>query len=145
YPPPLHDALPISGGTNMIGSLGNVPFEASYNKLRTFNNFTRSAAARWADHERQGKKPRAEFIGPDAESITFNIRLDLNHGIDPERELTGLRTARDEGRVLPLVLGGKFIGDYYIESLNESHRHYTGHGLLVVAGVDLSLREYSRV
>ena len=129
----------------MIGSLGNVPFEASYNKLRTFNNFTRSGTGRWAEHDRQGKKPRLEFVGPDSESITFNIRLDLNHGIDPERELVGLRQARDEGRVLPLVMGGKFIGDYAVESLSESHRHYSGTGVLIVASVDITLKEYSRV
>lgn len=129
----------------MIGSLGNVPFEASTDKIRTFTNFSRSGTSRWADHPRLGKKPKLEFIGPDSDAVSFSVRLDITHGIDPERELVGLRSARDEGRVLPLVMGGKFLGDFVIDTLTENHRHYTNKGLLLVAAVDLSLREYVRV
>lgn len=129
----------------MIGSLGGVPFESSTEKLRTFNNFNRSGAARWSDHERLGMKPKREFIGPDTESIGLSIRLDVSHGINPERELVGLRSARDEGRILPLVMGDKFLGDYVIDSLSENHKHYSGRGDLMVAVADLALKEYIRV
>ena len=47
-----------------IGSLGNVVFEVSSEKVKTLRDMQRQGSARFATHEIIGKKPLREFLGP---------------------------------------------------------------------------------
>lgn len=128
----------------IVGYLGNIPFITSRNKVRTFNNFNRSSTARWAKHELIGQKPILEFLGNDIEKISFDMLLRTDLGINPEDELDNLRTMRDNGTVLTLVLDNMPITDNFwvIESLDESVNYFGGTGEILSATVSVSLQEY---
>lgn len=128
----------------IIGSLGDVVFETSTSKIRTFDNFTRSGSARWGTHEIINQQPVMEFIGPGQDEITFTVRLDLALGVDPNEELTTLREIRDTGEALTLIIGGEPVTDNFwvLEALREQHKIIDGNGQLVLVEVELNLREY---
>ena len=117
----------------MIGSLGPVVFEASMNKVCTFDNLNRSGSSRWADHEIMRKKPVKEFLGPGAEQITLSIKLDVSFGVNPSNELFVLRFLRDQGIAVPLIMAGQpvsYASLWVIESLSEAWTNVDNKGNL---------------
>ena len=41
----------------LVGFLGDIPFIASRNKVRTFDDFQKQSDGRWQEHNIIGKKP----------------------------------------------------------------------------------------
>ena len=125
----------------MLGSLGDIVFVASHNLLRTFSGFSRSGAPRVAEHEVIARKAQPEFLAPANESIGFQMRLDAAYGVSPQQELQRLRQYRDTGRILPLMIGGAYLGEWYVAGLSEAHPRFDKHGRTRVADVDVQLKE----
>lgn len=130
-----------------IGVFGDVIFEVSSKKVMTFSGFKRSGSGRWADHERIGMKPISEFIGPGKEEISFTIQLNVSLGVNPIRELEKLRRIRDNGETRGIIIGDDFISKslWTLESLQETHEIYDANGQLLVADVELMIKEYPRM
>lgn len=128
----------------MIGTLGDVVFETSSEKIRTFDSMKRSGSARWATHDIMALKPVMEFIGPGVERINFSMRLDVSLGINPSAELETLRAMRDTGTASQLIFNGKPITDHLwvIEGLSENWERIDNQGRLLAATVEISLNEY---
>lgn len=131
----------------VIGSLGDVVFETSTQKVRTFDDLSREGSSRWGTHEILHQKPLSEFVGPGQEDIRFTIRLDAGLGVNPSEELEKLRKMRDTGEVTYLIIGGETVTTnyWYIESIKERQKNFTGRGILTLAVVELSLKEYRRL
>ena len=129
-----------------VGSLGDVVFEVSSEKVRTFDNLRRSGAARYAYHGRQSEKELAEFLGPSAESITMEIRLSAYEGLNPTNEVQSLRSMRDTGEAALFILDGIPQGTdcWVIENLSETHKFFDNRGRPAVITCSISLREYLR-
>lgn len=127
-----------------LGTLGDaIVFEVSSSKILTWMNARRSQAPRWHKHEVYGAKPVQEFVGPDLDGFTMAIRLDINHGVDPEDQLKKIRDKAKAGEVLQFTIGGSLIGDFIIKNVGEELRRFSRGGTLVVADVDLTLEEYN--
>ena len=128
----------------MIGTLGEVVFEVSASKVKTFDSMKRSGSGRWATHEIIGQKPVMEFLGPGIEQISFNMRFDVFLGINPSDELVVLRQMRDAGEAVTLILEGQPVTDnlWVIESLSEDYPAIDNTGRILIANVDVSLKEY---
>ena len=129
-----------------IGSLGDVVFEASSEKVKTLRDRQRQGSARFATHEIIGKKPLREFLGPGLEKITFQIQLSASLGVDPASEMKTLRELRDKGEALEFVLGGSAVGEelWTIEDLSEDWSRINGQGTIIFANVSVTLQEYPR-
>ena len=129
----------------LIGFMAGVPFIVSKNYVRTFDGYSRSGSGRWANHNIIGAKPIAEFIGPDAEKISFSMLLRSDMGISPNNELNSLHKLRDEGRYFSLVIGGQKIGSnsWVIESIGESVNFWDKFGNILSVKVDITLAEYA--
>jgi phage protein U len=130
----------------MIGSLGFTVFETSSKRIRTFSDLKRSGSARWAYHELVLKKPALEFLGPDVEHISLNIKLNVALGVNPSESLLILRWTRDVGLAVPFILDGRPVSNnlWVIESLEETWQHIDNRGRLLVAEADVNLLEYVR-
>jgi hypothetical protein len=126
----------------MIGYLGEIVFETSSEKARTFFNLSRKTSGRWEAHNLHGRKPELEFSGPDLTVIDFSMRLDMALGINPAEEISEIRTAIEDGAVLPLVMAGDYIGDFVIEDMNETWSYVDNQGNLLVAEIKLKIKEY---
>jgi phage protein U len=127
-----------------VGSLGNISFEVSANMIRTFDELKRGGSARFAYHSRQNAKELPEFLGPSAETLSFNIRLSAYEGVNPSDEAKALRAMRDNGEAVLFVLDGEPQGEGYwiIESVSEDHDHIDNRGRPTVITCAVSLKEY---
>jgi len=131
----------------IVGSLGNILFEVSSQKILTFNNLSRSGSGRWAVHDIINRKSLSEFLGPGQEEISFSVRLDASNGVIPRDELAKMRYMRDTGEASVLVIGGEPVtwNLWTLESVKEGHKTHTGNGKLLQVDVDLTLKEYVEV
>jgi len=127
-----------------LGSFGDVIFETSDDRILTFSNFLRTAAARYADHEVIGVKPVTENIGPGLDNITFTIELRRSLGVDPDEVLNKLMKYNREGHAYPLVIGSKILGvdKWRIGNLGMATNVFGRHASYDSVSVELSIIEY---
>lgn len=127
-----------------IGSFGDIIFEISSKKIKTFKDFERSGSARWEKHEINYRKPKLEFIGPDLETITYTILFKAELGINPIKEIEKLRKMRDTGKVASFIIGGKSISSnqWAIKDVRETNNEFDNKGNLLRSVVEVDLEEY---
>ncbi len=128
-----------------IGKLGNlVTFRTSDKRILTYQDYQREIPARWAVHERIGKKPQAEFLGVGQEQITFTIELDATLGVKPWKIMHKMRKATARGNVYQLLIGKHRVGrrKWYIAKMSEMHNITLNKGEILKATVELVLEEY---
>ncbi|MDR7318922.1 phage tail protein [Brevibacillus nitrificans] len=128
----------------MIGSLGSVVFVASQATIRTIQEFTRNGGSRYAVHEILNQKPKAQWIGPGLDTVSFSMRFDASYGLNPRKELNQLVELERAGKALPLTIGGEGMGVYLwtITSLEQKWDHIDNQGNLLIASANISLKEY---
>ncbi|MEC2128128.1 phage tail protein [Brevibacillus centrosporus] len=127
-----------------LGNLGPVVFVATQETLRTFQEFTRSSASRYADHEILGKKPKSQWIGPGLDTISFSMAFDALYGLNPRKELNQLVELERSGKALPLAIGGVGIGVYMwsITALEQKWDVIDNQGYVWKATANITLKEY---
>lgn len=132
-----------------MGKIGNfgktITFEVSSNKIVSPKDIKRNVSARWQAHSLLGKKPKSEFLGPDADETTLTVVLSAEHGVKPRATLEKLESAVASGTVDYLVIGGKIVGKnkVYLESMSEEWNCVWNKGELVKATVELVFKEYT--
>lgn len=128
----------------MIGALGDVVFVVSADTIRTFEDFSRSTASRWAKHEIIGRKPKLEYIGPDTDTISFKMRFDVAYGMNPRKEMDALLELARSGKAVPLVIGGKGLGvnKWVVKSVTQNWVHVDNRGNVLVGVAEVTLEEY---
>ena len=128
----------------IVGFLGTIPFIASRWKVRTFDEFGRQSDSRWQSHDIIGQKPLLEFVGPNLEEISFKMLLRKDLGVSPENEVKKLRKLRDEGTVVPLIIGNRPVGNgfWVITSISEKHDFWSKFGNAQSIEVTVTLKEY---
>lgn len=140
----LTSALTPATSYGEIGSLGDIAFSVSaWNQIHTFDELSRSAKARTAQHDVIGEKPYTEYLGAGLQEISFKVKLNAQWGVNPAEEVQKLISYCETGIVLTFSVGGKRIGSrWIIESVSESVRHYDNHGSVLAADVNITLKEY---
>lgn len=127
-----------------IGSFGDIVFEVSAEKIRTFDNFVRSSAGRWSEHEVINQKPPSEFIGPGLDSISFSMRFDVQYGMNPRVEMEKLLIMERSGQAEILIIGGKGLGidKWVITNLKQNWQTVDNQGNVLVGVAEVTLKEY---
>ncbi|MDR1651858.1 MAG: phage tail protein, partial [Synergistaceae bacterium] len=89
-------------------------------------------------------KELPEFLGPAAESVSFDVRLSAYEGVNPSEEAKSLRTIRDAGEAVLFVLDGIPQGEglWVIENVSEEHDFFDNRGRPAVIVCSISLKEY---
>lgn len=126
----------------MLGSYGKITFKVTEEEIKIFNDFSISRKARYAAHERINNKPLLQFMGLDADSISFNMQLVQDITGNVSDDLKYLQDMFKKAEVHPLFLGQKKLGSFVIESINEAYRMMDNLGNLEIVNVTLSLKEY---
>lgn len=130
----------------VVGSWGGIIFEVrgSPDRVRTYDEYTRTAASRWGVHEVLNAKPRPQFGGPGQHEVSLVIRLSADLGVNPRQEMDRIRAAADSGMVAPLIRKGRpeSQGLWYIESAEEADLHVNGKGEVVFAEMTVVFKEY---
>ena len=128
-----------------IGSFGKlITFETSDEKILTFEEMQRKGEARWKEHDRIGKKPRSQFLGPGLDEFTMTIKLDARHGVKPRSTMTSIRKHRNAGTPEYLVIKGSKIctNKLAITKTSESWDEVWNKGELVRATMEITFKEY---
>lgn len=126
----------------MLGSYGKITFKVTEKEIKIFNDFSISRKARYVAHERINSKPLLQFMGLDADTISFNMQLVQGLTGDVSDDLKSLQDMFKKAEVHPLFLGQKKLGSFVIESINEAYRMMDNLGNLEIVNVTLSLKEY---
>ena len=131
----------------MIGSLGEVVFEVSDEKVRTFRDFQIQRSAKYSEHAIHGRKGLLEFTGLSPASASLSIKLDAGLGVNPKEELNNLREILTKHEAVPFILDGEPQGDglWVLESLDENFEVIDNHGTFIALNVSLKIREYIEV
>lgn len=131
----------------MIGSFGEVVFEVSASRLRTFQDFQMQRSAKYSEHAIHGHKGLLEFTGLSASTASLKIKLDVNLGLDPQEELSTLHKILDNHEALPFILDGEPQGDglWVLESIGENYEIIDNYGMATAVEVSLKLKEYIEV
>lgn len=128
-----------------IGNFGkSLIFETSDKKILQPKGLKREVSGRWAVHSRIGKRPLKQFLGPEADSVTFRVELDARHGIKPRKTLEKIERCIRKGTPEKLAIGGKMVGKnrMVITKASETWDEVWNRGELVRASIDLTLEEY---
>lgn len=126
-----------------LATLGPITFEVTDQKVLTWVEAHRSGESRWASQDVYQGHPVKEFLGRGDEKFSMSVRLDADRGVNPAEELERMRDARDTGKVLQFVMGGKLLGDWILRALDEQWRIFGRDAELRVASVSLSLESYA--
>ena len=131
----------------MIGSYGDIVFEVSSEKVKTFRDLQVQRSAKYSEHAIHGRKALLEFTGLSPASISINIRLDAALGLNPKEELSMLYEVLNKHIVMPFILDGEPQGDnlWVLESIDERHEIIDNHGKSIAVEVSLKLKEYIEV
>ncbi|MCX8731168.1 phage tail protein [Gilliamella sp. B2969] len=124
-----------------IGSFGDIVFTVSASHIKTFDEFSRRSAAKFADHEIAGRKPISEFTGEELDEITFNIQLNRTYA-KPERDLMLLNKIKSSGIANRLIIGSRNLGKFTLREFEENLTHVGKNGAILFAEVELTLTEY---
>lgn len=128
-----------------IGHIGKtVVFETSDRKILNFTKMQRTVKGRWASHSRVGKKPKKQFLGPDADQLTFTITLNAEHGVKPRKTVENIEKLIRTGKPQTVVIGSKKVGSnkYAITGINENWETILNRGEVVKITCDITLEEY---
>ena len=131
----------------MIGSYGDIVFEVSSERVKTFRDLQVQRSAKYSEHAIHGRKALLEFTGLSPASISINIRLDAALGLNPKEELSMLYEVLNKHIVMPFILDGEPQGDnlWVLESIDEKHEIIDNHGKSIAVEVSLKLKEYIEV
>lgn len=127
-----------------IGSIGDFVFSVSAQKVLTWQTAGRNLTARFARHSIFGRKPLLEYTGPEVDSMTLGIHLNTAVGIDPNDEMQKLEEILLSGTEQMLIIGGRTLGWYVVEGMQETLKRTNGRGKVIVADISLTLTEYNR-
>jgi phage protein U len=132
------------GGALLLGTFGDIVFEVSDERVKTFDGYNRQGQARYASHEVLGRKPILEYLGAALDQVSFSMKLNAGLGVNPVEELAKLRKMLNGGQAARLVIGGKPQGEdkWVLESLSETYDYLDNKGNVIVATVNLTLKEY---
>lgn len=131
----------------MLGSFGEIVFEVSSERVRTFRDLQLQHSAKYTEHAIHGRKGLLEFGGLSASTASLNIRLDAGLGVNPKEELTTLHDILNNHEALPFILDGEPQGDglWVLESISESYEIIDNHGAAIAVEVSIKLKEYIEV
>lgn len=129
-----------------IGTFGGLSFAVSSNKVSTFDDLKWDTSAAYATHDRHLQPDLLEFLGPDPEQITFEMKFSVFLGVNPLKSVNDLRRMVREGTAERLVIGGRVYGDYKwaITKVSSAMKRFDNRGNCWAAEVTVTLKEYGR-
>lgn len=130
--------------SRQIGALGPIPFYVSWNAVQTIRNVVWSGNGTYAAHNRIGYTTLIEATGSDADTISFEMFLSADLGVNPWDAITALLQAERNQTSLQLTIGDHGYGRYrwLIASHNISLNKFDMKGNLIEAVVSIKLVEY---
>ena len=102
-----------------VGSLGDVVFETSHERMITPNSFKYSAESRYEDHQVQGAFEKSEYLAPSLGSASLSIHLRRDFLNQSPLEIANrLQDMLDSGEIVRLILCSVNYGRFTIRKID---------------------------
>lgn len=102
-----------------VGSLGDVVFETSSQKVLTPNSAKFSFESRYEDHQVQGAYEKSEFLAPSLGSVTLSMHLRRDFlGESPLYTILKLQTMQRRGQIVRLTLRNVNYGRFTVRKVD---------------------------
>lgn len=126
-----------------VGSLGDIVFETSAEKVLTPSSFNKGRSARYEDHQVQGELPRSEFLAPELATFDLAIRLRADLGVNPADMADSISAYCKSGEVIRLIIAGYNLGKVTVRDVQQAWKHLGANGKGVQSvNLTLQLKEY---
>ena len=129
-----------------IGNFGKlIVFEASEQKILTFQLLKAESESRWKEHALIGQTPKMHFLGRGLMKCNLTITLSALHGVRPKATIEAIRHHLDIGMPEYLVIKGSAVckNRMVITKMTETWDEIWNGGELVRATLDIELKEYA--
>jgi len=123
----------------MIGSFGQVTFQASAAVVETFKSMKRTTTANYSQHKVHGKRAVLEFTSFDAEKMTFEMTISAFLGVNPKTEVEKLRKMLTDKKAYSLALGTDIYGKWVLQSMSDEIQYMHGDGKVLQSKVNVTL------
>jgi phage protein U len=122
----------------MYAQLGSIVFDGAFGPTQQQSKVSQSIA----QHALIDGKPRLQRLGVGLEELSLDLTLHSSF-IDPEAAIAALRSAIEDGEVMPLLNGnGEFVGNFVVSEITNTLVQTDRAGLIILAKVSVSLIEY---
>lgn len=131
-----------------VGHFGKLEFYVKTKKgkpkLQSFDEMKWNSSINVEEHKRQGKKPLLEVTGKNCDEIFMNIYFYAQYGVNPWKKLLLLRKYNQQGKVFPLVIGGKRVGSFkwIISDVSNELKTFYKNGKVTEVVAAVSFKEY---
>ena len=127
-----------------IGALGPIPFYVSALAVQTIRNVAWSGSANYAAHNRIGSTALVEATGSNADTLSFDMFLSKDLGVDPWDAISALLKAERNQTFMQLTIGNHGYGRYrwLVAGVNLALNKFDMKGNLTEAVVSVKLVEY---
>lgn len=132
-----------------FGHFGSVKFRIRANDsgkitMLSFDEAKWNISTNVEEHRVQAKKPRAEVIDRNSDSISMNIYISAYYHISPMKIVEKLRKYCLNSYAYPLVIGKKRIGShkFIIQDISNDLKEFYTNGKLVVVRASVTFTEY---
>ena len=118
------------------GSFGDTPFTTTYSPSQIQSN----RSWRYAAHNLVAGYPQHEFVAEAEHKISLGIELNKQF-IDPMSAYIALTEVAEKGQPQSLMIGSDYIGEFAINSIQETLHQTNLEGQAVHMSLQLSLIE----
>lgn len=126
-----------------VGSLGDVVFETSAEKVLTPSSFGVNRSARYEDHQVQGELARPEFLAPELATFDLTVSLRADMGVNPAETAARISRYCKQGEVIRLIIAGYNLGKVTVRDVQQTWKHLGANGKGVQSvNLALQLKEY---
>jgi hypothetical protein len=129
-----------------IAVFKNKSFQVSSNRIYTLNGLTWGGEIQSEAQEKLNSKPSTYIKGNGLNSMSFEVPLKLNIGVNPKKEIEDWEAIRDSLQSSIFILGSKPLGanKWLLKSVSVSNTIIDNKGTLIEATLKLEFEEFVR-
>lgn len=129
-----------------IAVFGRKAFEVSSKKTYTFDGLQYGSSLSTESQDAAGKKPSTYTKGPELNTLSFKVMLDVMQGVNPRQELDDWEKIKDAAVAYPFILKNKPLGSskWLLESVQLSNTIIDNLGNILAGEINLQFKEYVR-
>ena len=129
-----------------IAVFGSKVFQVTDSKTLTFSDFQYGSTLETEKQDAAGKKPSTYNKGPGLDSLSIKIRLSVDLGLNPRKELGEWLAIKDAGIAYPFILGKTPFrpNKWLLVDIQASEEVIDGFGNVLALTLNLKFDEYVR-
>lgn len=129
-----------------IASFSYKVFQVNGNHMYTIDDLQYDSALQTEKQDVEGTKPSTYNKGPDLDSMSFKIKLDVSFDCNPRTEWEDWKSLLNAGVAYPFILGGKPLGQYnwLLIGVTPSNFNIDNTGNILALDLELKFEEYVR-